>query len=96
MLRDRLLTPFVTAKPSHAKADPMKRNRSKWYMVFWEIVLIIGSIPLFRSIWVLCDRSDFLNQYIGLFLSLAVGMVICVAALLALNDKGKEEDEKTK
>ena len=91
-----LLTPFVTAKPSSAKARHMKRNRGKWYMVFWEIVLILGSIPLFRSIWVLCDRIDFLNRYVGLLLSLAVGLVICVVALLALNDKGKEEDGKTK
>jgi hypothetical protein len=73
----------------------MKRNRNKWYMVFWEIVLITGSIPLFRSVWVLCDRSNFLNQHMGLLLSLVVGLVICVVALLALNDKGKEEEVKT-
>jgi hypothetical protein len=64
-------------------------KRSKWYMVFWEIVLILGSIPLFRAVWVLCDRIDFLNQYWGLLVSLAVGFVICVVALLALNDKDK-------
>ena len=70
----------------------MKRERSRWYMVIWEIVLILGSIPLFRSVWILCDRSDFLNQYSGLLLSLAVGLAICVVALLAINHKGKEQD----
>ena len=74
----------------------MKRDRGKWYMVFWEIVLILGSIPLFRSVWVLCDRSDFLNQRLGLLISLAVGLVICVGALLALNVKGKGEDPHEK
>ena len=70
----------------------MKRNRSTWFMVLWEIVLILGSIPLFRSVWVLCDRSGFLNGNFGLLLSLAVGFVICVIALLALNGKGREQE----
>jgi hypothetical protein len=70
----------------------MKCSHGKWYMVFWEIVLILGSIPLFRSIWVFCDRCDFLNRPLGLLLSLAVGLVICVAALLALNGKDKQKD----
>lgn len=65
-------------------------------MAFWEIVLILGSIPLFRSIWVLCDRSDFLNRNSGLILSLAVGLVICVAALLALNSKDEQENANDK
>jgi hypothetical protein len=69
----------------------MKRSRSTGYMVFWEIVLILGSIPLFRSIWVLCDRSDFLNRYSGLLLSLAIGFALCVLALVALNIKGKDQ-----
>lgn len=88
-----LLTPCVDAKASEAKVTLiMKRERSRWYMVIWEIVLILGSIPLFRSVWILCDRSDFLNQYSGLLLSLAVGLVICVVALLAINHKGKGQD----
>lgn len=71
-------------------------KRSKWYMVFWEIVLILGSIPLFRSVWELCDRIDFLNQRLGLLLSFAVGIALCVVALLALNDKGKVQDSDDK
>ena len=73
----------------------MKRN--KWYMIFWEIVLILGSIPLFRSVWELCDRIDFLNQHLGLLLSFAVGFALCVVALLALNnkDQGQGSDDKT-
>lgn len=70
----------------------MKRSSNTWFMVFWEIVLILGSIPLFRSVWTFCDRSDFLNGNSGLLISLAVGFVVCVVALLALNGKGKEQD----
>lgn len=70
----------------------MKRSRSTWFMVFWEIVLILGSIPVFRSIWILCDRSDFLSGNLGLLLSLAVGFIVCVIALIALNHKGKKQD----
>lgn len=69
-------------------------KHATWYMVFWEIVLILGSIPLFRGVWMLCDRTEFLNQHLGLLLSLAVGFAICVVALLALNRKGKEEEKE--
>jgi len=70
----------------------MKSGRSTGFMVFWEIVLILGSIPLFRSVWVLCDRSGFLNGNLGLLLSLAVGLAVCGMALLALNGKGREQE----
>lgn len=55
------------------------------YLILWEIVLIIGSIPLFRSLWMLFDRIDFMNQYAGILLSFAVGIIICIISLIALN-----------
>ena len=66
-------------------------KRSKWYVVLWETVLLLGSIPLFRSVWMLCDSIEFLNQRVGVLLSLAGGIVLCVVALLALNNNAKEQ-----
>lgn len=73
-------------------------KRGKWHMIFWEIVLLLGSIPVFRSVWALCDRVDFLNQHAGLLLSFVLGFALCVAALWALNDKGADPkpDEPTR
>jgi hypothetical protein len=59
-------------------------NQKLLYIVFWEIVLIIASVPLFRSLWMLFDRIDFMNQHAGILLSFAGGIIICIVALLAL------------
>jgi hypothetical protein len=66
-------------------------RRSKWYVVLWETVLLLGSIPLFRGVWMLCDSIELLNQRVGILLSLAGGIVLCVVALLALNNNAKEQ-----
>ena len=59
-------------------------KKKLFYMAFWEIVLIIGSVPLFRSLWMLLDRIDFMNRDAGILLSFAGSIIICVVALLAL------------
>lgn len=61
-----------------------------FYIVLWEIVLIIGSVPLFRSLWMLFDRIDFMNQYAGIILSFAAGITICIVSLIALNNVTKK------
>ena len=63
----------------------------KWRLVLWEIVLIVGSIPVFRSVWMLFDSIEFMNQSAGILLSFAGGIALCVMALLALNQVDKEE-----
>jgi len=63
----------------------------KWYLTLWEIILILGSVPLFRSVWMACDSFEFMNQRVGLLLSFAGGMALCVMALLALNKTDKEQ-----
>jgi uncharacterized membrane protein required for colicin V production len=66
-------------------------KRSKWHLVLWEIILIVGSIPLFRSVWMVFDRIEFMNQRAGILLSFAGGIALCIIALLALNNVDKEE-----
>lgn len=67
----------------------MKRGR--WNLILWEIILIVGSIPAFRSVWMVFDSIEFMNQCLGILLSFAGGMALCVIALLALNKTDKEE-----
>ncbi|MBN1570590.1 MAG: hypothetical protein JXA73_22290 [Acidobacteria bacterium] len=65
-------------------------KHSKRNPVFWEMVLLIGSIPVFRGLWMLCDAVDFLNSHKGVAVSFCVGILLCVVALFALNrDSGK-------
>jgi hypothetical protein len=66
-------------------------KRGKWHLVLWEIILIVGSIPVFRSVWMVFDSIEFMNQRTGILLSFAGGMAFCVIALLALNKVDKEE-----
>ena len=63
----------------------MKRSTS--YLVFWEAVLLIGSIPLFRSVWIMLDSVDFLKRGAGVAGSCAIGVLLCLASLVALNRK---------
>ncbi|KUG23012.1 hypothetical protein ASZ90_007185 [hydrocarbon metagenome] len=66
-------------------------KRGKWHLVLWEIILIVGSIPVFRSVWMVFDSIKFMNQCMGILLSFAGGMALCVIALMALNKTDKEE-----
>lgn len=65
-------------------------KHGKWYLALWEIILILGSIPLFRSVWMVFDRMEFMNRYEGILLSLVGGGVLCVMALLVLNKADQE------
>jgi hypothetical protein len=70
----------------------MKQNKS--HIVFWEMVLLIGSIPVFRGVWMIFDWFDFMNGITGIVLSLAAGIVLCIIALLALNKPEKETEDR--
>lgn len=67
----------------------MKQGR--WHLILWEIILIVGSVPVFRSVWMVFDSIEFMNQHLGILLSFAAGMALCVTALLALNKTDQEE-----
>jgi hypothetical protein len=67
----------------------MKQN--KGHLIFWEMVLILGSIPVFRGVWMLCDGIEFMNQLAGIVLSFVAGISLCVIALIGLNRPDKEQ-----
>jgi hypothetical protein len=66
-------------------------KRGKWHLALWEIILILGSVPVFRSVWMVFDSVEFMNQCAGILLSFTGGMVLCIMALLALNKTEKEQ-----
>jgi len=67
----------------------------KNYIIFWEMILLIGSIPVFRSIWVFCDKFQFMNKMSGIVLSFIIGISICVIALISLNKPDKKQNSET-
>ncbi len=54
-------------------------------LVFWEVVLLIASVLVFRGGWLLLDRLDWLNHPVGLWASLAFGMIVATVALVGVN-----------
>ena len=50
-------------------------------MILAEIVLIIGSVFIFRSLWTLLDRITLMNKDSVLWLFLLIGLAITVLAL---------------
>lgn len=65
-------------------------KRCNWHVSFWETILILGSIPVFRSVWMLFDSIEFMNRHVGILLSLAGGILLCVISLFALNRTDKK------
>ena len=64
--------------------------KNKSHLVFWELVLILASVAVFRGLWLLLDKVEWMNHRAGLWASLAVGVIVCVVALLAVN-RGSSE-----
>ncbi|MEK6858446.1 MAG: hypothetical protein AABX53_00870 [Nanoarchaeota archaeon] len=44
--------------------------------VFWETLLVLGSVLVFRGLWHLMDNVPFMNSEAFLFLSLSVGLIM--------------------
>ncbi len=59
--------------------------KNKSYLVFWETVLILASILMFRSAWLLLDGIEWMSRPAGLGLSLVVGVIVGTVALAAVN-----------
>jgi len=59
--------------------------KNKSYLVFWEMVLILASILMFRSAWLLLDGIEWMGRPAGLGVSLMVGVSVGAVALAALS-----------
>ncbi len=54
--------------------------------VIWELILVIGSVFVFRGIWTLMDRiSAFDGTVQGLAISLIVGLIMVSVSFYVLN-----------
>ena len=56
-------------------------------IIFWETILILATVPIFRSIWILLDSADWLNEPVGIFVSFAGGVIVTVWALVRIHSK---------
>lgn len=55
--------------------------------IFWELLLIVAAIPVFRAAWIFLDNVDWLNENSGLLFSLIVGLALNFFALFMLHRK---------
>ena len=58
-------------------------------VVFWELVLVLASVLIFRSGWMLLDRLSLFNPNHVLWVLLAVGIAVASVSLFKL--KNNEE-----
>ncbi len=52
--------------------------------VFWELALIISSVLVFRSIWVMMDSFDFLSRLPVLGVTFVLGAILLIIAFYKL------------
>lgn len=58
-------------------------------LILWEMLLLFASILVFRSAWLLLDRSPWASGQAGLGVLLAAGAVVAVVAFRAINRSEK-------
>jgi hypothetical protein len=44
--------------------------------IFWELILLVGGVFVFRSMWHLMDSNPFFDTIFGLWLFLIVGITM--------------------
>lgn len=54
-------------------------------IVLYELLLVVASVFIFRSLWMLSDRIPWMNQDSGIWGSFMVGIVLTVILLIRLN-----------
>lgn len=55
------------------------------HLTIWELTLLLASILVFRSVWLLLDGMTWATEKTGLLILLAVGFVVTVVALKVIN-----------
>jgi hypothetical protein len=58
-------------------------------LIAWEMLLLLASVLVFRSAWLLLDRLAWASGVPGLASMLGVGAVLAVAAFRAINRSEK-------
>ncbi|MDG6221071.1 MAG: hypothetical protein QCI38_06440 [Candidatus Thermoplasmatota archaeon] len=55
--------------------------------IIWELILVLASVLVFRSLWMLMDRVELLNDSTMLVLMLFMGVALSIPALYKLTHK---------
>ncbi len=66
-----------------------KEKRKNKKLLLSEIMLLISSVFIFRSLWTLLDRLDFMYSFWGLWISLVLGIIFSVISLRYIIKNGK-------
>lgn len=64
------------------------KNKSR--LVLWESLLLLASVLVFRGMWMLLDRVEWMSRPVGLWISLTVGLIVGALALAAVNRSSSE------
>ena len=54
-------------------------------LIAWEIVLLVASVFVFRGLWTLLDKIEWMSNTSALIRSLVIGVVLTVIAFWQLN-----------
>lgn len=49
--------------------------------VFWEVLLLIASVFVFRGLWIISDRNSLFNTIESLWVSVILGLIVFGIAL---------------
>ena len=60
-------------------------NKNNPRLVAWEIVLLLASVFVFRGLWTLLDKVEWMSSTSALIRSLVIGVVLSVIAFWRLN-----------
>jgi len=60
-------------------------------LVFAEMALIVASVLIFRSLWMLLDKVPFTHEPPALWLSLFLGSIITILTLNWIAKQGKNK-----
>ncbi len=55
------------------------------HLTIWELVLLLASILVFRSGWLLLDQFEWFSSITGLVILLGIGLLVCFIALKLIN-----------
>jgi len=54
-------------------------------ILFYELILILSSVFIFRGLWVLLDRIPFMHHDGAQYLSVVIGITLTIISLIKLN-----------
>jgi hypothetical protein len=54
-------------------------------LIAWEIILLLASVFVFRGLWTLLDKVEWMTSTNALIRSLLIGVVLTVVAFWRLN-----------